>query len=101
MKPKPRPAPWSPAEDDLIVRDYLDMLALQIMGKPFNKSVTRRALLPKLNHRSEGSIEMKRMNISAVLNDLGRLYVAGYKPASNYQKSLKDCVQKHLSKSTS
>ena len=93
MKSK-RPAPWSEVEDITIVTDYLLMLELQTKGKPFNKSATRRALLPRLNHRSEGSIEMKRMNISAVLADLGCAYLVGYKPAANYQKSLVVTVKK-------
>ena len=76
------------------------MLALQRQGLPFNKSITRRALLPKLNHRSEGSIEMKRMNISAVLADLKCEYVVGYKPAANYQKSLVVTVKKLVHSST-
>jgi hypothetical protein len=97
MKSK-RPMPWQPGEDELIVCDYIEMLNKQLAGVSFNKSATRRALLPKLYFRTEGSIEMKRMNISAVLRDLGQPFIIGYKPASNYQKSLKDCVQKHLSK---
>ena len=95
MKPA-RPAPWSPAEDRLIVTDYLLMLMKQRAGVLFNKSATRRALLPLLNHRSEGSIEMKRMNISAVLADLKLDYITGYKPASNYQRSLQIVVTELL-----
>ena len=99
MKSK-RPAPWSEVEDITIVTDYLNMLALQRQGKSFNKSATRRALLPKLNNRSEGSIEMKRMNISAILESIGCQYVVGYKPAYNYQHSLSDTVRKLLHSST-
>ena len=92
-----RPKPWSHEEDQLIVKDYLAMLALQKEGKPVNKSATRRALLPQLNQRSEASIEFKRCNISAVLQDLQLPYLTGYKPRDNYQSRLADIVKQHLS----
>lgn len=91
-----RPAPWSETEDRIIVADYLDMLGKELVGIKINKAATRRALIPRLNNRSEGSIEMKRMNISGVLRDLGKPHIAGYKPASNYQRSLVVAVKNAL-----
>lgn len=90
--------PWSDAEDAAIVADYLLMLAQQARGLPVNKSKTRRALLPLLNNRSEGSVEFKRCNVSAVLADLGCKYLSGYLPSAgaNYQKKLADEVERQL-----
>ncbi len=91
-----RPAPWSDIEDTLIVTDYLAMMQEVAIGKKVNKSATRIALLKHLNNRSEGSVEMKRMNVSAAMVDLGLPYLKGYRPASNYQAKLKAVVQQHL-----
>lgn len=93
---KPRPAPWSPEEDRLVVADYLAMLAAVARGEKVNKTATRRALLPQLNGRSDGSVEMKRMNISAVLESLGRPWLKGYQPAKNFQRSLVEAVKREL-----
>lgn len=88
--------PWSTLEDSLLVADYLAMLALQHRGMPYNKSATRRALLPRLNGRSEGSIEFKRCNVSAVLATLGRGHLNGYLPCANYQGQLVNVVRDQL-----
>lgn len=91
-----KPAPWSAEEDRAIVRDYLDMMAAHGRGEKVNKTATRRALLPRLNGRSESSVEFKRCNVSAVLADMGRAWLPGYRPAANYQKSLADAVRAEL-----
>lgn len=93
---KSKPAPWSHEEDRTIVADYLAMRAAIQRGEKVNKAATRRALLPLLNNRSEASIEFKRMNISAVLEDLGRPYIQGYKPYPNYQTQLRSAVESQL-----
>ena len=71
--------PWTDEENDLIVADYFAMLADDISARHYSKAEHRRALLPLLNDRSEGSVEFKHQNISAVLtlarqvgNDLRR-----------------------------
>lgn len=87
---------WSDAENDLIVADYFAMLAADILGRAYNKAEHRRALLPLLNGRSEGSVEFKHQNISAVLKGLGEDWIAGYKPAFNFQMSLVDAVARWL-----
>ena len=61
---------WTDAENDLIVADYFAMLADDVAGQPYNKAEHRRQLLPLLNNRSEGSVEFKHQNISAVLKAL-------------------------------
>ena len=62
---------WTDKENDLIVAYYFAILAKDISERPYNKAEHRRALLPRLNDRSEGSIEFKHQNISAVLKSLG------------------------------
>ena len=63
------------------------MLQEEILGRPYSKTEHRRAL-QKVVRRSDGSIEFKHQNVSAVLRDLGHPWIDGYKPASNYQRSL-------------
>src|SRR5262249_6723771 len=79
---------WSAEEVSLIVADYFDMLWLDLAGQDFVKAERNRALREHLNARSEGSVEFKHQNISAVLLDMGLPYLDGYKPARNYQKRL-------------
>jgi hypothetical protein len=61
------------------------MLEAELLGKSFKKSDHRKALAPKLQGRSDGSIEFKHQNVSGVLVELGLPYIEGYKPRSNYQ----------------
>jgi hypothetical protein len=87
-------ADWSQLEVELVVADYLGMLADELAGKSNNKAAHRRMLLPLLNNRSHGSIEFKYQNISAALIDLGALYIKGYLPRFNYQAILKEeCIK--------
>lgn len=87
---------WTDAENDLIVVDYFAMLADDVAGRPYNKAAHRRQLLPLLNNRSDGSVEFKHQNISAVLKGLGEVWITGYKPAFNFQGSLIDAVARWL-----
>lgn len=88
--------PWTNEENDLIVADYFAMLADDMIEHPYNKAEHRRALLPLLNDRSEGSVEFKHQNISAILKGLGEDWIPGYKPAFNFQMSLVDAVVRWL-----
>ena len=79
--------------------DYFSMLRLELTGQRYNKSQHRRALMPRLNNRSHGSVELKHQNISAVLIEMGMPYVSSYKPRVNYQRSLLPAVVgEHLSR---
>lgn len=84
--------PWSNKEVELIVADYFNMLSFQLAGKKYTKAEHRRNLQLLLNNRSEGSIEFKHQNISAVLINLGQPYIKGYLPRYNYQKVLEDVI---------
>ena len=88
---------WSDSEIDAIVGNYFEMLEHEQEGRAFSKAEHRRALM-KTIARSEGSIERKHMNISAVLVALGLPYVDGYKPYRNYQKALFEAVEASLSR---
>lgn len=83
---------WSEAEVEAVAADYFAMLDAEIRGEPYNKSVHRRALSAMLNGRTDGSIERKHQNISAVLIELRHPFVFGYKPLGNYQALLERVV---------
>lgn len=87
---------WSEIEVEVIVEDYFSMLLEEIAGKPYVKSEHRRKIAPLLNSRSEGSIEFKHQNISAVLCKLNQPFISGYKPRWNYQGTLEDKVINYL-----
>jgi len=80
--------PWSDSEVEAAVADYFRMLRLELTGHKYNKTEHRRALKELLDHRSDGSVELKHQNISAVLIEMGIPYIDGYKPRFNYQRSL-------------
>jgi hypothetical protein len=88
---------WSHIEVELIVSDYLDMLSSELNGKPVNKTEHRSRIRPLLNNRSNGSIEFKHQNISAILIKLGLPYINGYKPRWNYQNILEEELIKLIS----
>jgi hypothetical protein len=72
------------------------MLSYELKGENYSKAEHRRTMLPLLANRSEGSIEFKHQNISAVLIKLGQPYIKGYLPRFNYQKILEDLVISYL-----
>lgn len=90
-------AHWSRLECELIVADYLDMMAAELRQEPYNKAEHNRALREKLNDRSGPSVEFKHRNISAVLLQAGYAYIPGYKPAWNYQELLEEVVLDRVS----
>jgi hypothetical protein len=87
---------WSDAENDIIVADYFAMLAQEIAGGTPVKAHHNRALV-ELIGRPRGSIERKHMNISAVLERLGRRRINGYAPLANFQNSLISAIERYLS----
>lgn len=91
-----RGVPWSRAEVEVTVDDYLRMLSLEVSGQPYNKAAHNRALQERLAGRSKGAIELKHQNISAVLAEMHCGYIPGYKPLHNYQQLLWDTVEERL-----
>lgn len=92
----PVPEAWSRVEVEATVAAYFEMLEQEIRGERYSKAECAKRLAPRLKRRSRGAIEYKHGNISAVLIDLGFRYVAGYKPAWNYQGLLHDVVAERL-----
>lgn len=89
--------PWTREEVEAVVADYFHMLTLELTGQQYNKSEHRRALLMRLEQRTEGAVELKHQNISAMLIELGMPWIIGYKPMKNYQSALFDVVAARLS----
>lgn len=90
---------WTEPEVALIVADYLAMLTQELTDQRFNKAERRRRLMQQLPGRSEGSVEFKHANISAVMLELGFPYLRGYKPRANFQRSrLVDEVSRQVSR---
>lgn len=87
---------WSNIEVELIVADYFKMLSAELKGKYYSKAEHRRAITPLLANRSEGSVEFKHQNISAVLINQGQPYIKGYLPRFNFQKILEEKVIEYL-----
>lgn len=88
---------WTREEVELLVTEYFEMLAKEQSGIAYNKTETRRRILPLLKNRTDGSLEFKNRNISAVLAKIGQPYIRGYLPAYNYQKILlEDVVFSHI-----
>lgn len=85
---------WSQEEVRATVLDYMAMLKLELAGQPYSKTLHRRALLERLEGRTEGAVEKKHQNISAILDDLGHFWIPGYKPQSNYQRILAEEVER-------
>ena len=77
---------WTDSENTILVADYLNMLCMELEGKPFVKVRHTEKIMPLLNGRSKRSIEEKRMNVSAVMVKFGFPYIAGYKPHDHYQR---------------
>lgn len=87
---------WSQQEVEIIVEDYLAMLALELHNHDYNKAERNRELQKLLPARSRGSIEFKHQNISAVMIEMGYPYVDGYKPRNNYQGLLQEVVERRV-----
>jgi hypothetical protein len=90
---------WSREEVEATVADYFDMLNEELHRRSYNKSQHRRRLALLLDGRTEAAIERKHQNISAVLIELGFVYIVGYKPLRNYQALLFESVADRLSSS--
>ena len=86
---------WNDEELDFIIADYFSMLHSELNGADYNKSAHRRSLIARIG-RTEGSVERKHQNISAVLNELALPIISGYKPLPNFQKSIIDAIDRYL-----
>lgn len=87
---------WDRNEVEATVADYMHMLVLELSGQSYNKSAHRKRLLSQLANRTDGAIERKHQNISAILIELGFPYISGYKPLGNYQQLLREVVEERI-----
>jgi len=88
---------WAAEELDLIIADYFSMLGAEIRRVSYDKTQHRRALMAQID-RSNGSIEFKHQNISAVLQQLDLPWINGYKPRAHFQDSIVNAVERYLLK---
>ncbi|MGH6993732.1 MAG: DUF3883 domain-containing protein [Caulobacteraceae bacterium] len=91
-------ADWQDDELDLIITDYFAMLREELAGRPLVKARHNERLRDAIG-RSHRSIEFKHMNISAVLAELGRPTIRGYRPMRNYQDALLRAIERRLDQS--
>lgn len=87
---------WTDDELDLIIADYFAMLDDEAAGKLYSKAEHNRLLQHQID-RTQGSIEFKHQNISAVLFKLGLPRIVGYLPAANYQRAIVPAIERYLS----
>ncbi len=73
------PRDWSEFEVEAVVADYFAMLLKELRGEQYSKTQHSRALMKLLDGRSDGSVEFKHQNISAILIELGYPYIEGYR----------------------
>jgi hypothetical protein len=86
---------WTDDELDAIVADYFAMLAAEQAGQAYVKAHHSARLMSEIG-RTHRSVEFKHMNISAVLEELGRPTIRGYKPKANYQRSILQAIERRL-----
>jgi Domain of unknown function (DUF3883) len=87
--------PWRDDELDAIIADYFSMLQAELDERPFVKAHHSAALMERIG-RTHRSVEFKHQNISAVLDELGLPWIAGYKPKRNYQGAIFDAIDRYL-----
>ena len=92
MKPVQTRKAWSIQDKIEIVALYDYFLQQQLNGTKYQKAKSVRKLAEKQG-RSKGSIECKLMNISACRQDIGLVFVTGYKPLKNYEHDLLNLVK--------
>lgn len=68
------------------------MLVMEIGALTYSKAEFKRLVRSRIPARTEGAIEYKWQNISAVLDELGMQWIDGLKPMHNYQDRLKELV---------
>lgn len=85
---------WSESEVDHVVDIYFSMLTLEL-AEAYSTTEFRRSLVSTVP-RSEGSLEFKFQNVSAVLDELGAVWISGYKPRRNVQQLLRGTCDRAL-----
>lgn len=93
MTNTPTLGPWTREENSVLAGHYLDMIAHELRGDPYNKAQHRRDGIAAMAtyrddklKRSHGSWEMKCQNASAVMRAAGLPFINGYKPLGHGQQ---------------
>jgi hypothetical protein len=86
--------PWTTYEIEATVAAYLEMLRMEMRGERFRKSEVVERLQSVIPARNGRAIEAKFQNISAIRDEVGLLWIDGYKPLPHYQYALKVAVLK-------
>jgi len=83
--PKPEDSDeWTEMELVAAVDAYVAMMEARDRGESVNKAAVIRELLAgALQRRTDGSVEFRMRNISAVIHGIGGRWLEGYKPAKN------------------
>lgn len=89
-------ADWTDIENDTLVIEYFAMFTEHLRGQTPIKAERHRALATNLRDRSVKSIEYKLQNVSGALQALGSIWLKGYAPATNFQMTLADAVDRWL-----
>lgn len=87
--------PWSDDEIGVTVDIYFRMLTLELAGETYTKTEFRREVERDVE-RSSAAIEYKFNNVSAVLDELGAVWIPGYKPLRNVQDRLRTVVRERF-----
>ncbi len=87
--------PWSYDEIGVTVDVYFRMLTLDLAGESYTKTEFRREVERDVA-RSSGAIEYKFNNVSAVLDEMGAVWIPGYKPLRNVQERLRAVVRERF-----
>ena len=79
----------------MTVEVYFRMLTLELADEIYTKAEFRREVERDVD-RSAGAIEYKFNNVSAVLDELGAVWIPGYKPLRNVQDRLRTVVRERF-----
>jgi len=88
---------WTDIEIKAAVDAYVDMLQRELNGQRINKAQENRILrLGALARRNDGAVEYRMQNISAVLVQMGRQRIVGYKPAGHAGANVERIIRERL-----
>jgi hypothetical protein len=84
---------WTEEEITASVDAYVEMLKKEITGKPYRKTEYNAKLRKNhLNNRTKASVELRMQNISAVFDELGLVWIKGYKPRKHVGSKVKQMI---------
>jgi len=88
---------WTDVEIRAAVDAYLDMLEREQSGLKINKAQENRTLRAgALAGRNASAVEYRMQNISAVLSQMGRRGIIGYKPAGHAGANVEKIIRERL-----